>query len=122
MHGRYDEAKTLLQQPPTSTVAAVRGPGKGGEPSSSNARLADALHDASAEPVTASGDATSEGMWRLTANCLLLALQVEASEWDVHTEEHLQHTVRAFIADILASSRAAKVLSLLALVEQKCKH
>ena len=119
MHGRYDEAKTLLQQPPTSTAAAVRGSGKGG---SRHAGLGDALHDASAEPVTASGDATSDGMWRLTANCLLLALQVEASEWDVDTEEHLQHFVRAFIADILASSRAAKVLSLLALIVQKCKH
>jgi len=79
MQGRYDEAKSLVRE-----AAEYR--------------------DSSLHHTT-----SADGMWRLTAQCLLMALHVETGDWGANTQHELDTMVSAFMSDILGSSRRSVI-------------
>ena len=61
--------------------------------------------------------ASSEGMWRLTSECFLLALQIETGQWGADTERKLERMVSAFVSDILGASQRRAMKDMKSLAE-----
>ena len=64
-----------------------------------------AAQQAASATLTRQQAASSEGMWRLTSECFLLALQIETGQWGPDTQRKLEQMVSAFVSDILGASQ-----------------